>query len=92
MSSSGTWTVRLARDAAKQLEKLPTDRQEQVRNALREMAREPLSGDIVRLKGKQWSGRLRKRVGRYRVIFTLNRATRTVDVSAIVARSENTYR
>jgi mRNA-degrading endonuclease RelE of RelBE toxin-antitoxin system len=32
------------------------------------------------------------RVGRYRVIFGLNRVALTVEVSAILRRSEKTYR
>ena len=91
MNLNAAWTVRLARDAAKQLESLPTDRQHRVRKALREMAAQPLRGDVVALKGKQWKGRYRKRVGQYRIIFALDHSRNEIEVSAILIRSEKTY-
>jgi len=86
------WTVRLAKAAAGQLSELPLDHQELVRMHLREMAHDPFRGDVKPLKGKQWKGRYRKRVGRYRVIFIPFHAERAVEVSAILLRSEKTYR
>jgi mRNA-degrading endonuclease RelE of RelBE toxin-antitoxin system len=44
------------------------------------------------LQGKQWKGYYRKRIGDFRVIFTLDRAMRTVTIHAILRRSEKTYR
>ncbi len=60
------WNVRLARDAARQLEKVPRDYQTLVRKKLREMTEDPFQGDVVPLKGTKWQGRYRKR---YRIIF-----------------------
>ena len=92
MSSNLPWSVLLAKEAAKQLEKLPRDRQELVRSSLREMTADPFRGDVIALKGKEWKGRYRKRAGQYRIIFQLNRIGHTVEVSAVVPRSEKTYR
>jgi len=47
---------------------------------------------VKALQGPEWKGRFRKRVGPYRIIFTVNRKTRTVAISAILIRSEKTYR
>ena len=33
------------------------------------MGEDPFQGDVRPLRGRQWQGRYRKRVGRYRIIF-----------------------
>jgi mRNA-degrading endonuclease RelE of RelBE toxin-antitoxin system len=86
------WDVRLAKAAAKQLEKLPPDYQTLLLKKLNEMRDDPFQGDVQPLKGKQHQGRYRKRVGRYRIIFTPDRDNRVVEVSAILPRDEKTYR
>jgi mRNA interferase RelE/StbE len=87
-----TWDVRLAKAAAKQLEKLPRDYQTLLLKKLNEMRDDPFQGDLQPLKGKQHKGRYRKRVGRYRIIFTTDHDNRVVGVSAILPRDEKTYR
>ena len=86
------WDVRLAKAAAKQLEKLPPDYQTLLLKKLNEMRDDPFQGDVQPLKGKQHKGRYRKRVGRYRIIFTPDHDNRVVEVSAILLRDEKTYR
>jgi mRNA-degrading endonuclease RelE of RelBE toxin-antitoxin system len=86
------WGVRLAKAAAKQLEKLPPDYQTLLLTKLNAMRDDPLQGDVQPLKGKQPKGRYRKRVGRYRIIFTPDHDNRVVGVSAILPRDEKTYR
>ena len=56
------------------------------------MKDDPFSGDLVRLKGQQWKGRFRKRVGRYRLIFTPYYSEHVIEISQILIRSEKTYR
>ena len=51
-----------------------------------------MAGDVKPLKGPEWKDRFRKRVGPYRIIFTLDRKAATVAISAILIRSEKTYR
>jgi mRNA interferase RelE/StbE len=86
------WDVRLAKAAAKQLEKLPRDYQTLLLKKLNEMRDGPFQGDVQPLKGKQHKGRYRKRVGRYRIIFAPDHDNRVVEVSAILPRDEKTYR
>jgi mRNA interferase RelE/StbE len=86
------WDVRLAKAAAKQLEKFPPDYQTLLLKKLNEMRDDPFQGDVQPLKGKQHKGRYRKRVGRYRIIFTPDHDNRIVEVSAILPRDEKTYR
>jgi len=86
------WAVELSTSAVKALKKLPRDRQAQIGRAIDEMESDPMAGDVIPLKGKEWKGRFRKRVGPHRIIFALDRKSMTVAVSAILTRSERTYR
>jgi mRNA-degrading endonuclease RelE of RelBE toxin-antitoxin system len=56
------------------------------------MEADPLAGDVLPLKGSEWKDRFRRRVGPYRIIFTLNHKAMIVAISAILLRSEKTYR
>jgi len=51
-----------------------------------------MAGDVIPLKGTEWKGYYRKRVGTYQIIFTLSRKAMTVAVSAVLIRSEKSYR
>jgi mRNA-degrading endonuclease RelE of RelBE toxin-antitoxin system len=86
------WAIELSASAIKELKKLPRDRQAQIERAIDEMESDPMAGDVVPLKGAEWKGRFRKRVGSYRMIFQLDRSAMTVTISAILIRSEKTYR
>ena len=86
-----TWTCRLSKQAAKQLRGLPQDRRKQIGSAIEEMERDPTNGDVRPIKSGKFKGTLRKRVGRYRIIFSLDQAARMVDVAAIIVRTGKTY-
>lgn len=86
------WTIRLSQDAAKQLSRFPRDHQEMIGRAIDRMGEDPFAGDVVPLKGREWQGRYRKRVGRYRLIFIPYRDRQAVEISQILIRSEKTYR
>lgn len=86
-----SWVVNLSNDAAKQLRRLPVDRKEQISRAIDELCQDPLRGDVRPIKSGKFRGALRKRVGRYRIIFVLDRANRSALVGAILLRSESTY-
>ncbi|MGH9782992.1 MAG: type II toxin-antitoxin system RelE family toxin [Terriglobia bacterium] len=87
-----SWVINLSRDAEKQLRRLPAERREQIHRALDEMTEDPVRGDVIPIKSGKFKGALRKRVGRYRVIFVLEPARRVVAVGGILLRSEKTYR
>jgi mRNA-degrading endonuclease RelE of RelBE toxin-antitoxin system len=53
------------------------------------MADDPFDGDVLKLEGEE--DRWRRRVGNYRIFFTLDRPALTVAVSAIIRRSSTTY-
>ena len=84
------WTVSVARNAAKNLVKIPSKDRERVRIALLEMELNPFSGDITHL----WDmfPAFRRRVGSYRILFDIFPSARLVEVHDIRHRNEKTYR
>jgi mRNA-degrading endonuclease RelE of RelBE toxin-antitoxin system len=48
--------------------------------------------NIKALQGPEWKGRLRKRVGPYRIIFRKFPDRGVVGISAILLKSKGTYR
>ncbi len=86
------WDVRLSKTAARQLSKAPRNYQDLILERLDEMAENPFGGDVKPLKGVQWQGRYRKRVGPWRIIFIPHQRERLVEIAAILLRSEKTYR
>ena len=87
-----TWECRLSKEAEKDFRHLPRDRQEQLGQAIDQMARDPLAGDVRRIKGGRFQGAMRKRVGRHRTVFSLDSNARVVSIAAILTRSEKAYR
>lgn len=91
-NSNKSWTVRLAQDAAQYLKRLPRNHRERLAKALDELEEDPRRGDVKPIKSGRFKGALRKRVGRYRIIFSVDTKHRVVDVAAILPRGEKTYR
>jgi mRNA-degrading endonuclease RelE of RelBE toxin-antitoxin system len=89
MNTSVAWTVVLAGPARKSLESIPTADRQRIHAALKEMATDPFRGDIKYLKGKK--GRLRRRVGNWRIFFQLAPEQKHIVVSAIERRTSTTY-
>ncbi len=87
-----SWTCRLSNQAAKQFRLLPKDRRNQISKAIDEMGMNPTSGDVRPIKSGKFRGALRKRVGRYRIVFSLDWAVQIVDIAAIIVRTGKTYR
>ena len=60
--------VVLEKQAAKYLESLNTVMKYRINEALKDLAKEPPSGDILKLQGKDG---FRRRVGDYRIVFDI---------------------
>jgi len=86
------WAIELSREAEKDLVRFPRDVKERLARAVDEMEIDPFRSNVKALKGPEWKGRYRNKVGSYRIIFTADRETKTVGMSAIVIRSKGTYR
>ena len=69
---------------------MPAKDRERINRALNEMKSNPLSGDIVPLKG-EYDGQYRRRVGSWRIIFRLRPADRVVLIADIRRRGSTTY-
>jgi len=87
-----TWTARLSHQAQKQLARLPQDLQARITRAIDELEVDPFRGDVLALKSKKWEGTFRKRVGRFRIIFRLNKGAGLLEIALIERRTEKTYR
>jgi mRNA-degrading endonuclease RelE of RelBE toxin-antitoxin system len=87
-----TWACELTEDAERDLLDLPRDVQRRVAHALDRVAVNPFQGDLKALKGPEWRGVLRRRVGSYRILFTADHSRQLVSVLRILRRSEKTYR
>ncbi len=85
------WVCSLSRQAEKQLRGLPRNRQGQLARAIEEMEKDPTTGDVRPIKSGKFKGALRKRVGRYRIVFSVDPSARRVEIAAILARTGRTY-
>lgn len=86
------WVCRISRNAADQLSHLPKDRQRQLSQAIDEMKEDPLRGDVRPIKSGKYRGSLRKRVGNYRIIFSVNHSANLIEIATVLIKSEKTYR
>jgi len=87
-----SWACELSRDAEKDLRGLPKAIQKRVGRVLSRMEADPFQGDVTALHGDEWQGILRRRIGDYRLLFTLDHKNHIVLVIRILLRSEKTYR
>lgn len=85
-----TWNVTLSSRAERSLDRTPKRDRQRITQALLEMEQNPLSGDVVPLKGP-YSGSYRRRVGAWRVIFALQWDRQVVAVADILRRTSTTY-
>jgi mRNA-degrading endonuclease RelE of RelBE toxin-antitoxin system len=88
------WRAELSDEAQEQLERLPRNVRDRISRAIDEFEATDDSqwSNIKALQGQEWKGRLRKRVGPYRVIFRKVTARGVVEISAILIKSKSTYR
>ena len=83
------YQITVARSARKELEKLQTNTAERIVNAIAFLASEPRPPGAVKLQGQRSLWRIR--VGDYRVVYAIDDASKTVDVS-IVRHRRDVYR
>jgi mRNA-degrading endonuclease RelE of RelBE toxin-antitoxin system len=86
------WTFELVEDAERDLSRLPKEIQKRFARTLTRMASDPFDANVKALKGDEWQGVFRRRIGDYRIFFTADRGKQKVFVLRILLRSEKTYR
>jgi mRNA-degrading endonuclease RelE of RelBE toxin-antitoxin system len=69
---------------------MPARDWQRIAQVLLNMEQEPLSGDVTPLKGP-YAGSYRRRVGPWRIIFTLRSGNAVVAVADVVRRTSTTY-
>ncbi|MGA2627217.1 MAG: type II toxin-antitoxin system RelE/ParE family toxin [Candidatus Bathyarchaeia archaeon] len=69
-SNRTTFNVLIHKKALKEIDGLPIDNKKRILSSLRDMAKDPFSGDVKPIKGVR--SLLRRRVGDYRISFTVN--------------------
>lgn len=86
--------VELSTEAQKQLARFPRDVRERMEGAIDELETKDDSqwSNVKALQGVEWKGRLRKRVGPYRIIFRKYPDRGVAEISAILIKSKDTYR
>jgi len=85
-----SWRLTFSRNAQRSLRRLPAEARRRLDGAIAEMERDPLSGDVVLLQ--DYPVGYRRRVGPYRILFDVDRATRSVQVADIERRTSTSYR
>jgi mRNA interferase RelE/StbE len=78
--------VKIHKSALKELNSLPTNVRSKILNACKSMANDPFEGDVKPLTGL--SGVFRKRIGDYRIAFSVNFAANEVLIIKIGKREK----
>ena len=85
-----TWNVVLSNRAERALLRVPPRDRQRITQALLSMEQEPLSGDVIPLKGP-YQGSYRRRVGSGRIILVLKWDAQVVFVADVARRTSTTY-
>jgi mRNA-degrading endonuclease RelE of RelBE toxin-antitoxin system len=85
-----TWNVVLSNRAERALERVPARDRQRITQALLSTEQEPLSGDVIPLKGP-YEGSYRRRVGSWRIIFALKWDAQVVFVADVARRTSTSY-
>ena len=88
------YRVEVSDEAQKQLAKFPRKVRDRIEATIDELEKNDDSqwSNVKALQGPQWKGRLRKRVGAYRIIFIRYPDRGVAEISAILIKSKDTYR
>ena len=87
-----SWVCEFTNNAKQDLRGLPEAIQKRVARVVTQMASDPFQGNVKALQGKEWRGVFRRRLGDYRLFFTVDHSQRKIIVHQIALRSGNTYR
>jgi mRNA-degrading endonuclease RelE of RelBE toxin-antitoxin system len=85
------WACELTADAQKDLRRLSSPVQKRVARTIDQMAVDPFQGNVKCLKGPEWLGVFRRRMGSYRILFTVDHKKHTFFIVRILIRSKGTY-
>ena len=84
-----SWIILVSPPASKEIKKIPHPDAGRIRNAIDEMETDPMAGDIVYLAAHESA--YRRRVGDWRIFFSINKERKVVIVEHIHRRTSSTY-
>jgi mRNA-degrading endonuclease RelE of RelBE toxin-antitoxin system len=84
------WDFQLANAAQRALRRMQGTDRTRVNEAFNAMKNDPLSGDIIALKG-EYQGLFRSRIGSWRIIFRIKSDEHVILITDIVRRTSTTY-
>ena len=89
MNSNLDWKLKIRNGVYKDLERIPSPDQDRLMTAIEQLPLNPFAGDIEKMKGEEnmW----RRRVGAYRIFYTLNAHEKIIYVFRIKRRASKTY-
>jgi mRNA interferase RelE/StbE len=88
MNSGMAWVVALSNRAEKSLRRIPAADRTRILSAIEGMRVDPLTGDVVKLKERS---AFRRRIGNYRIIFSIDFQALTVAIADVQRRTSTTY-
>ena len=80
------WEVRLSKDALRYLSRLEEKRRRMLRRVLEEFQENPFIGDVKPIKGRP--GTYRRRVGSYRIIYSVDYEDHIIRVLKVGTRGD----
>ena len=83
------WGLVITRPAERQLRRMPAADREHMNMAFEEMARDPFAGDVKYLRNRE--GKLRRRVGVWRILYTLQDERKLIIIAGVKRRGSHTY-
>jgi mRNA interferase RelE/StbE len=83
-----TWGLLIANRAKRQLRRLSASDRDGIDAVFSEMRDDPFHGDVKVLRGLD---ALRRRVGDWRILYTLDDDNKVIIVTAVKRRGSNTY-
>jgi mRNA-degrading endonuclease RelE of RelBE toxin-antitoxin system len=82
------WLVILSSRAERNIKRIPAADRLRILFAVEQMRVDPLSGDVVKLRAQE---AFRRRVGSYRIIFSIDFRGHIVGISDVQRRTSTTY-
>lgn len=84
-----SWVVRVTKSAAREIGRFPKFDQARIHDALGSFQTDPWQGDVAKIQGEDnlW----RRRVGNYRIFYSVHTTVRVVMILEIARRTSTTY-
>jgi mRNA-degrading endonuclease RelE of RelBE toxin-antitoxin system len=87
-----TWACEFTESGKDDLHELPKGIQKRVARVVTQVTSDPFGGNVKALQGKEWRGVFRRRIGDYRLLFTVDHNRQKILIHQISLRSGKTYR